>query len=310
MTNHTPIWMQDDSYSATDDRILLSAIWVSQGVTGPSDMAVTQHAAGANMSVDVAPGYVVILGTSIAGQHKYVCHADAINNPVITAAPGAGQSRNDIVVAQAADTDQDGSGFSLWNVVTVKGTAATTGTQVDPTLPATCVPLARVLVGPSVGSIVTGNITDIRPNAVMTNVLSGVPCARIYPTLGSTFANNTLTQVGNMTTDYAHGLTVSGNTIVLPAYPARWTISAMVTWSGVITSGNCLTIVRSNAAQLRTFTAQAGAAGFPGAGGVDDYDLPASAVIDLFAEQNVGSGGQNNQSGSGNTWLSIRLASR
>jgi hypothetical protein len=157
--------MQENTYPAQLDR------WFIQDALGPGPallggvgaFAVSQHAAGANMSVDVAAGRALIPGTDVTNQGSYSVWSDAVTNVPLAAAPGTGQSRIDVIVLQVRDDFVIGGGHSDFVIVPIQGTAAATGSQTIPTIPASSVALAQVLVGPLVTSIVTANITDVRP---------------------------------------------------------------------------------------------------------------------------------------------------
>jgi len=158
--------MQNGTYPAQLDRLLLmDAMGTSNSclLSGTGAFAVSQHAAGASMVLDIAPGRGMVQGNFIANQGNYEIFSDAVDNVTIPTAPGAGQSRIDLVIAQVRDAFVDSGGFSDFIFTTVTGTAAATGSQVAPTAPADSMTLAQVLVGPQVTSIVTANITDSRP---------------------------------------------------------------------------------------------------------------------------------------------------
>lgn len=147
-------------YSATDLRQLIDATFTAGVISGG---VVTQRAAGANRSVDVSAVIAVIDGTDIPStQGKYLAQQPLTNVPLATA-PTSGNSRIDSIIAQVLDGDQNGNpGVNDFIVTVQPGTPATTGSQVAPTLPASCVLLANVLVGPTVTTIVNANITDER----------------------------------------------------------------------------------------------------------------------------------------------------
>src|SRR5215469_5325493 len=164
MTRYTPLYMQEGTYPANLDRMLITDLtqgqtWLMQA----GSFQVTQHAAGANMSVDVAPGHGVFPGNLVPTEGSYHFWSDAVENPPIAASPPSGQSRIDLVVAQIQNDYIDGSGNNDFLITTVQGTPATTGSQTAPALPPNCMQLAQVLVGPLVNTIVNANITDVRP---------------------------------------------------------------------------------------------------------------------------------------------------
>lgn len=55
-------------FSARQWRTLADAVWTAEGVIGAGDLLPSQRSGGANMSVDIAPGLVVIQGEAIAAQ--------------------------------------------------------------------------------------------------------------------------------------------------------------------------------------------------------------------------------------------------
>lgn len=153
-----PTWMQNLTYTAAADRRLIGAM-CSPGVLA-GGLAVSQRAAGANMSVDVAVGSCVVEGTAGPGQGRYLCSSDAVANVALAASPASGQSRIDLIVATVRDSSVTGTD-SDWILDKVTGTA-TTGIPAAPAVPSSSLALATVLVGGTVSSIVNANITDQR----------------------------------------------------------------------------------------------------------------------------------------------------
>lgn len=189
MTIQSPLWLENLDYSATDMRRLITVLLPVAGVVDFADLSVSQHAGGVNRSVDVASGWAVIVGTDVAQQGHYLFRSDAVVNVPLAAAPGSGQSRIDLIVAQIRDQDADGGANNDGVIAAVTGTAASTGSQVAPSAPASSLVLAQVLVGPSVTTIVNGNITDERTytapqlthaaGSATSVVLSGTPVAAL-----------------------------------------------------------------------------------------------------------------------------------
>lgn len=177
MTIRPPGWQQALTYTGENDRLAnfpmfnptgsgTSAHFIdSHGWDGGvgltyanNNLKVTQRGAGANMSVDVAPGTSLIPGQTSTVQGMYTCTSDAITNLAIATAPGA-NSRIDLIYMTVADAGYSGvTNAASFGVVT----GAVSGSPVVPPLPANAIPLARVAVGTSVTSIVTANITDVR----------------------------------------------------------------------------------------------------------------------------------------------------
>lgn len=156
-----PLWLEQLEYSATEMRSLIAGAFPLPGCMEDGDLKVSQHGAGA-MIVDVAAGSAVVAGTAEAEQGSYYFSSDAVVNVDIDPAPGAGQSRYDLIVTVIEDDDADSGGNNQGVITVVKGTAAATGSQVVPGAPDSSLQLARVLVGPSVTEILTANITDYR----------------------------------------------------------------------------------------------------------------------------------------------------
>lgn len=139
-----------------------------------SGWGVSQRAAGANMSVDVAAGDGSILRSS--DTYGYYGFSTAVKNITITAADGS-NPRRDIIVAyldksvvNPATDDNEGA----LKFVAVAGTPA--GSPSDPsdgTIQSAIgaanpfIKLARVAVGTGVTSIVDANITDLRTIAAL-----------------------------------------------------------------------------------------------------------------------------------------------
>jgi hypothetical protein len=152
-----PLWLQAGAYTARQDRRLISSLVGSEGVSGELDMLVTQRAAGANMSVDVSEGVAFIEGEEATTQGTYHVESQGATNVVIAAAH-ATLPRSDPVNAWALEVET--------------GTPA--GSPVEPSVPVSAIPLARVHVTPAATSITNTNITDRRPRS---RILGGVHVA-------------------------------------------------------------------------------------------------------------------------------------
>lgn len=167
MTLLTPLFMQAGgadptiSYSATNYRYGLgNALFAVEGVINPlgsGGLQVTQRGAGANFSVDVAPGFAVITGNDIASQGVYICGSDATVNLVVPAAPGSG-TRVHRVVAQVRDKLNNGSWTTYdWTPVLLPDIGSGT-----PAEPASATTLGLVSVSAGQASVGNANITDSR----------------------------------------------------------------------------------------------------------------------------------------------------
>jgi hypothetical protein len=151
----TPIWIEAASgdaaitLSARQYRTVPDAIWASEGVVGSGDLTVSQRAAGANMSVDVSAGMVVILGEGTTNQGKYVMRNTGVYNVTVAAAPASG-TRTDLIVAQLYDKQADGSSQYGWDIVSVANTT---------TPPPSSVALARIALTSTTTSIANSIIS-------------------------------------------------------------------------------------------------------------------------------------------------------
>jgi len=128
-------------------------------------MQVSQRAAGANMSVDIAAGHAVIFGDDVAGQGVYSAYNDGVVNLAIAAAH-ASLPRVDRVCLRLRDAFHGGAANDFAFVV-VAGTP-TSGATLSNLSGAAAVPanhllLANVLVPAAAASILAANIGDVRP---------------------------------------------------------------------------------------------------------------------------------------------------
>ena len=162
-----PIFMQAASgdsaitYSAQEIRAgLVSSIFSREGVLDKDagHLRVTQRAAGANMSVDVAAGRCAIVGDDISDQGTYVCSNTTPVNLTVPTRPASG-SRVHRVVARLRDKLSNGSWSSYEWVLEI---LADTGSG-TPALPNSAITLALITVTSSTTSITTAsNISDQR----------------------------------------------------------------------------------------------------------------------------------------------------
>lgn len=156
------LWLQDVAYPARQDRIFADSIW-TEGVLPPAatSLQVTQSSPNA-MTVDVAVGSCVVTGDDQANQGKYLVKSEAIETVNIGAAPGSG-SRHDLVVVQVRDPNATGPAGDDVIIDVIAGTPS--GSPVDPSLPDSALPLARVRVPSGTGSITNALIDDLRDNS-------------------------------------------------------------------------------------------------------------------------------------------------
>lgn len=173
-----PPYLQGGSYPALNDRRVLEYIYnipnrggdQEGGVFTTSDLAVSERAGTANMSVDIAAGSAIIAGTENATQAAYMVHNSvSAVNLAIGAADGT-NARYDLVVASVKDAAYSGAD-NEWELAIVAGTAA--ASPVYPAVPANSITLAVVTVGAGVTTIVDANITDCRALKLTNSVTVG-----------------------------------------------------------------------------------------------------------------------------------------
>lgn len=156
MSLTAPLFLQEGIYSARITRQLLSLIATEGVVDG---LGVSQRAAGANMSVDVAVGTAVVQGDDQSNQYRYLATNEAIVNlPVVAADPT--NPRIDRVVLEIRDTNAGGPAGDDANLRVIEGTAA--GSPTAPATPDSAISLATIAVAAAASSITDANITSTR----------------------------------------------------------------------------------------------------------------------------------------------------
>lgn len=164
-TFEKPIWQDNagtgvpSTYSAHADRTLIAALWPYAGVISSGDLAVTQRAAGADSSVDVAIGRAIVYQTG-SDKAFFVNASGALQNVTLPASPGS-NSRYDMIYAVVQDSTISGT-VDNWSLVAVSGTAA--ASPVEPAAPsgAGVLLLARVTRTAGVATVLNAAIQDRR----------------------------------------------------------------------------------------------------------------------------------------------------
>lgn len=225
-------------YTAQETRQLMDAL-ATEGILGTADLKVTQRAAGANFTVDVAAGRAVVDGDSVAYQGAYLVVNDAVLTGVtIPAAPASG-SRTHRVVLRVNDYAHDGAvaaGTYEAAVVVLEDTG--TGTPAEPD---SAITLATVTVSSTTVSITNAKIADGRGFARALNSPPSSGWSLIVTSETTTSVSGTdLATVGP---DVTFTASVSGAALVL--YSARASNSVA---SGVAQTGPELTAITSGAA--------------------------------------------------------------
>lgn len=161
MAELTPKFMDINNVYSGDELGLPYRDLISEGIVGSTDLAVTQRAAGANLSVDIAKGAAWVLGdTNVDAQPCYRVYNDDVVNLGIS--PDPSNPRKVLIVAQMTDETFAGTGRN-WALVAIHGTPA--ASPAEPALPASALPLALVDVAAAAVSISNANITDRRVHA-------------------------------------------------------------------------------------------------------------------------------------------------
>ena len=165
-----PLFVDSDNAYGADELGLPFRDIVGEGVVETGDLLVSQRAAGANMSVDVAAGAAWVQGDTDADrQPTYRVYNDATVNLAVTAADPA-LDRLDLVIAEVLDSAFTGSS-KTWRLRIVEGTPA--ATPAEPALPDTSVKLAVLDIAAAQPNVGSSSITDTRPRATVGGGLAG-----------------------------------------------------------------------------------------------------------------------------------------
>lgn len=148
-----PAWLQQGTYPARTDRLVMSSLVASSGRVSPSDLVVTQSLTP-GMRVTVSAGRAWILGTSVSYQGAYNFVNDAPVD-VNIAASSTLNPRKDVVIARIQDAAVSGAVNSA-TIEVVTGTAS--ASPVIPAIPSNSLILAVVAVAANASSIITANI--------------------------------------------------------------------------------------------------------------------------------------------------------
>lgn len=161
-----PEFLQTQTYSAQRLRFQQEDFTPNgEGVMGQADFRISQRAAGANMSVDVAAGSAIVRGDTITRQGLYHVVNDAVINASISA-NASGNPRIDRVLVQLSDSTDSGSGTDV-SVINVLSGTPTGGATLDNLSGAAAIPnnqlhLADIIVANGAATIVDANIRSRR----------------------------------------------------------------------------------------------------------------------------------------------------
>lgn len=173
------------TYSGLDTRALFDAIYLTEGIAGPqTSLVVTQRAAGADFTVDIAAGFAMISGDDVSNQGKYMCQSTAVENRTIPAPPVSG-TRTHRIIARVMDKTHNGAWSDYeWDIEVLEDTSGVT-----PDEPDSAITLALIPVTSATTSITTGIIDDQRPVASLAGSgrLPSVPTKTDLPPSGTLF---------------------------------------------------------------------------------------------------------------------------
>lgn len=210
MTVRAPAWLQNGSYTADNDRLLLQSLLggspnqaLSPGVVGLADYKVTQTGTP-SMNLGIASGSAWIVGSQSSTEGVYNVVNDDSTATVTISTPDATNPRIDLVVLQVRNQEYSGTNNDAVLAV-VTGTPA--ASPVAPSAPADSIILAQIAVAHSVSSIVTANITDKRPFFSPLNIARGTPAAGLHlnTTISSPVQAVATQIVANCVQDFAYG---------------------------------------------------------------------------------------------------------
>lgn len=198
--------MQADSgdppfeYSALDARRVAAMLITTEGVGGPTHLEVTQRAAGANFSVDVAAGFAAITGDDTTNQGVYICQSTAVVNVPVPTAPGAGSEIHRIV-AWVKDPLHEGSFTDYeWTIECLDDTGSGTPAQPD-----SAITLALVTVAAGASNVTNANINNQRSTAQVLSQSSNLRMLR-YTDSAPVISSTTLADDSDLTVTLPGGI--------------------------------------------------------------------------------------------------------
>ena len=228
MTRYAPLYNQSLSYPAQLDRQLLGSLWPAGGADGGAVTAVAD-----TMNVSIAPGSA---GVPLQpGQGTALSHWDAAEVVTIPPAPPAGQTRQDLIVAQVRDTAIDGGPSNDFIFTVVAGTPAALRAEtreeegdeaeaeqqaVAPAVPANALALATVTVPGAAANLNAATITDRRWSLI------GGPYTAAYCRTAYVNANSSYQVLTLDATEEGGGFWDVGNKQFVVPVPGRYLITA------------------------------------------------------------------------------------
>lgn len=323
MTIRTPYWLENGSFTADDDRLTLQSLLggspnqsLVSGVIGLADYKVAQTGT-ASMNLTVTSGAAWVDGSQSATEGVYAVYNDDNSQTVTISTANGSNPRIDLVVLQVRNSVYSGAHDDAILTV-IKGTAAASPSP--PALPADALLLAQILVGTSVTSITTANITDKRSFFAPLNLQRGTPSGTLIATAQTIVAtgggSDTVIALTALAGSLKGGMTLSSNGLLI-ATPGNYRIGYQLMWQassgGVTASGEYFAIIEKNGTAVFSSMQGGIATQNPSPGGSVDIPLAAGDLINLAGFQNSGSpeaSAFTNTPNPGNlTWLSATLVS-
>lgn len=155
MSNYElPLYMDANTIPARLDRLFIERAFQGRNRVFYGLVA-TQRAAGANFSIDVTAGALVMAGSSETDQGMYLGKTKAVINVTVPATPGA--NRTDKLIAYFRDPNAGGVAGSDLILQVIAGNVAT---------PANAMLLYNVMRILPESAIVTPNLVDVAPRGV------------------------------------------------------------------------------------------------------------------------------------------------
>lgn len=268
------------TYGAKQVRNAMSA-WIANrpGLAAYGDFAVTQRAAGANMSVDIGAGGAYVYPAAVTRQGPYYVQSDTTfntssNGGYTWTAADATNPRIDLVCLEVKDTVEDASGTTGLRYRIVDGTPNASAshqlaTTYWPAVPTGCVPIAAVRIPAAATTITTANITNLNPIAGNGGTYSSVATAE-------TTTSASYTRLA--TPDFC--------TVYVPHSNARIRLFSEGNWKISVATGTQGVSLFLNDTQLKNRVASPGA---PTAGGYEITSL--GTFTSRFMTTNSANGG-------------------
>lgn len=166
MTLLRPLWMQVEEgdteveYSALNDREIIDAMFPYEGVIGLSSLKVSQRAAGATFSVDIAIGKGVVEGDDADDQGRYLVKSTAVENRTTPGAPVSGTLTHRVVAWVQDKLHNIAFSDYEWVIEVLPDVGGGI-----PDEPDTAITLASITVIAGQTNITDDDITDLRPFA-------------------------------------------------------------------------------------------------------------------------------------------------